>query len=289
MEKSTDIRELVELRNDYEQEKLKLSNKREALVQKKEEIYSHVIENLKRGIDFEPNNERLQKYLETTYIRNFEFLFRSLNYMAGNNQKGSLSYYELLLLDDEAKKIGLEYDITSSSEIWNLFCDYYFSHKPHPFFENAHVREMMERVRKLAYLDEVFKDIDNILNYQGAYTVYQYVKRYLKEVFGTEASQSDDELVFKDYDQKLELVLANLSNIASYLLDIREQIPNSRLAICNQGLTRTAKKVAGTGISFEQNVFAKGIAFGTTLEKLKSENYEDAKQLIFLPHQKILK
>jgi len=289
MGKNSNIQELLELVNDYAQEKLRLSNTKEALIQKKEEIYRQVIESIKGGIDSMPNNERLQRYLEVTDIRGFEFLFRSLNYMAGNNQKGSLSYEELLLLDDDVRSIGLEYDITSAKELWKIFVDYNYYHISHPFLENAMVREKMTQATKLAYLDDIFKNIDNILDYQGAYTVYQYVKRYLMEVLKDEMPQADHELVYKDYNQKLEFVLANLSNIASYLLHIREQIPDSRLAICNQSLSRTAKKLAGTNISYNQTVFAKGIAFGTTLEKLTDGNYEEAEQLIFLPHQKILK
>lgn len=289
MEKNANIKELLELRSDYEQEKLKLFDKKEALIQKKKEIYKQVIENIKGEIDSSPNNERLQKYLEVTYIREFEFLDRSLFYMPGNNQKGRLDFQELLLLDEDVKSIGLEYNITSGSDLFKIFCDYDYYHISHPFLENNKVRETMEKARKLAYLDEIFKNIDNILNYQGTYTVYSYVKRYLKEVLKDEMPQTDKELIYKDYNQKLELVLANLSNIASYLLGIREQIPSSRLALCNQGLSRTARKISGTSISFDQNIFAKGIAFGTTLEKLKDGNYEDAKRLIFLPHQKILK
>lgn len=289
MEKNANIKELLELRNDYEQEKLKLFDKKEALIQKKKEIYMQVIENIKNEIDSVPNNERLQKYLEATYIKEFEFLFRSLIYMPGNNQKGSLDFQELLLLDDDVKSIGLEYKITSGRALFKIFCDYNYYHKSHPFLENDKVLETMEKATKLAYLDEIFKNIDNILNYQGAYVVYSYVKRYLKEVLKDEMPQTDKELIYKDYNQKLELVLANLSNIASYLLDLREQIPNSRLALCNQGLSRTAKKLDGTSISFKQNIFAEGVAFGTTFKKLKDENYEDAKRLIFLPHQKLLK
>lgn len=193
----------------------------------------------------------MQNYLEVTYIREFEFLYRSLIYMPGNNQKGKLSFQGLLILDNVVKNIGLEYNITSESSLFKIFCDYYYYHISHPFLENDKVRETMEKATKLAYLDEIFKNIDNILNYQGTYTVYSYIKSVLKEVLKDEVSQTDKELVYKDYNQKLELVLANLSNIASYLLNIREKIPNSRLALCNQGLSKVARKHVGTSISFE--------------------------------------
>lgn len=285
MVNNSSIRELLDLRGEYEQAKIILANNKENLTQKKREIYGQVIESIKGKIDYSPNNDRLQKYLESTSITNFVFLFRSLNYMAGNNQLGSLSLHQLLLLDEEVKNIALKYNVTSENIFWKIF----YNNRNHPFLENAKVKEAMTKVTRLAFLDEIFKNIDNILNYQGAYTVYQYVKRYLKESLKEGIPQSDQELVYKDYNEKLEIILANLSNVASYFLDIRNQIPNSRLALCNHSLFKMSRKLAGTNITFEQNVFASGIAFGTTLEKLKDGNYEDAEKLIFIPHQKVLK
>lgn len=289
MEKSASIQELLGLRNEYEQEKLKLSDKKEALKQKKQDLHNQIIENIKGETESLTNNARIQKYLETTKTQDINFLNRSLQFMAGNNQHGSLNIYELLLLDEEVKQIASEYNITSKSEIFKIFCDYNFYHRSHPFLENERVQEVMLKVPTLAYLDEIFKNIDNVLAYQGAYTVYQYVKRYLCEVLEEGNPQTDKELVYKNYGKKIEFVLYNLSEIAAYLLEVREQIPDSRLAICNHGLSRTAKKLKGTGISFEQKVFAQGIAFGTTLEKLQDGNYEDAESLIYIPHQKLLK
>lgn len=289
MERDITFERLLELRSDYEQERLKLFNEKEALIQRKKEIYRQAIESINRNIDTSANNERLQKYLETTSISEFEFLYRSLLYMPGNNQKGSLSFQELLLLDDDVKRIGLEYDITSGSKLLKILCDYNYYQRSHPFLENDKVRETMKRASKLAYLDEIFKNLDNVLNYQGSYIVYLYVKSVLKEFLKEDTPQTDKELVYKDYNQKLDLVLTDLSTVASYLLGIREQIPNSRLALCNSGLSKVARKVSGTSISVVQNTFASGIAFGTTLEKLENGNYEDAKRLIFIPHQKLLK
>ena len=240
-------------------------------------------------MDASPSNPRLEKYLESTKTQKFDFLYRSIYFTSSNNQKGNLSFHDLLLLDEEVKKIGLEYGITSNEKLWKILCDYNYYQKKHPFLENDKVNEVMLKVPTLAYLDEIFKNINNVLAYQGSYTVYQYVKSYLKEVLKEGLPQTDDELIHQDFDQKLEIVLSNLSSIASYLLNIRNQIPNSKLAICNHGLSRTARKIEGTGISQDQKVFAKGIAFGTTLEKLQSGNYEDAKSLIFIPHQNIFK
>lgn len=288
METDNMTQELLELKREYEQERLRLSNKKEALIQRKKEIYNQAIEIIKSKMDTSTNNERLQKYLEATPITEFEFLFRSLRYMPGNNQNSGLYFQELLLLDDDVKRIALEYGVASSSKLFKILSDYNFYHRSHPFLENSKVMETVERASKLAYLDEIFKNIDNILNYQGAYTVYAYVKEVLRKVLINEFPQTDRELIYKDYNQKLAFVLDHLSDVASYLLKIREQISNSRSALCNMGLSKMARKEAGTCITYNQKVFASGIAFGTTLEKLETENYEDIKRLIFIPHQKLL-
>lgn len=282
MNESTDIKELFELKNVYEQDKYNL-------LLKKKKVYKQIIEVLKSEIDYSPNSERLQNYLETAHIRDFNFLYRSLLYMPGNNMQGRLTFEELLLLDEYVKGRCLEYNIASRRALYEIFCDYNDYHRVHPLLEDGNVWQVMKRSTTLIYLDDIFKNIDNVLNYQGSYTVYRYVKRYLKAVLKEDFLQTDEELIYKDYDQKLELVFRHLADISSYLLEKREEIPAARLAICNSGLSRMARKSARTGITFNQNVFAKGIAFGTTLEKLKDENYEDAESLIFLPHQKILK
>ncbi len=287
MEENT-IKELLELRNDYEQEKEKLNDKKEALIQKKKEIYDQATESIKREIEQETTNARLQRYLESTPIRNINFLSRSLEFMAGNNEKGRLTFYELLLLNEEVRKIAAEYNV-SSENIFNIFCKYSYYHIEHPFLENEKVQEAIIKVQYIAYLDDIFNNIDNILAYQGSYVVYRYVKNYLSNVLKEEYPQTDNELIYKDYDEKVEIVKSNLIDISSYLLEIMKEIPHSRSALCNQSLKRMSRKKSGTAITFEQNVFAKGIAFGTTLEKLQEGNYEDAKSLIYIPHQKLLK
>lgn len=284
---SDSIKELLELREYYEQEKANFIEQKEDFYQKKENIYDQVIENIKREVDNSPNNERLQKYLESTYITDFEFLYKAINDKFGNNLCGSLTIPRLLSLDDEVYQLALKYDILFRGDVEDKFYYHYDSNLPGPFFEEELIKDKMEKVKTLAYLDQLFKNSDNAVWYQGAYVVYHYVKSYLKEVLKEELPQTDNELIYKDFNQKLEIVLANLPDIATYLLDVREQIPNSRSALCNQILLRTARKKNISKVSPNQNIFAKGIAFGTTLDKLQAGNYEDAKSLIFLPHQRI--
>lgn len=289
MEKNETIRAILNLRDDYEKERATLTSKKDLLIQKKKELYNQVIENIKSEISTSTNNLRLQRYLESTYTRDLEFLYRSLRFMAGNNQHGSLSFHELLYRDEYIKSVAKEFDIKSSGDIWDIISRYNFHRISHPFLESEEVLKRMAKVSKLSYLDELFSNIDNVLDFQGGYTVYRYVKKYLSSVLKEEVKETDQELVYKDYNEKLDFVLSHLADISEYLLSIREKTPSSRLAICNHGLSRTAKKQLGTSISHDQKIFANGIAFGTTLEKLENRNYEDAEELIFIPHQKILK
>ena len=47
------------------------------------------------------------------------------------------------------------------------------------------------------------------------------------------------------------------------------------------------KKKKESTITFAQERLVEAIAFGTTLEKLTQKNYEDAKQLIYVPKNSI--
>lgn len=289
MENDITTQDLLNLKSEYEQDRLRLFNEKETLIQRKKEIYRLVVDIIKRNMNISNNDARLQKYLEKTSIKEFGFLFRGLVNSSSSNQKGSLAFQELLLLDNDVRNIALEHNIVSGNKLFKILSDYNFYHISHPFLENDKVKEIMKRASKLAYLDELFKDINNVLNYQGSYTVYSYLKGVLKELLKDGNPHTDRELIYNDYNQKLDFVLGNLSCIASYLLDLREQIPESRLALCNAGLSKVARKEAGTSITFNQKIFASAIAFGTTLERLEERNYEDAKGLIFIPHQKLLK
>lgn len=155
IETSTSIKEL---RDYYEQEKSKFSQQKEDFAQKREGIYNQIIEIIKEEIDSSPNSDRLHKYLETTCIDDLEFLFKGLNDKFGNNLFGSLTYHKLLSLDEAAR---IKYSFFCDLEdILRYHGEYHLSH---PFFENDIIREKMIKVKTLAFLDEIFKDVDNIL------------------------------------------------------------------------------------------------------------------------------
>lgn len=226
------------------------------------------------------NSDRLQKYLDTTNISNIKFLNNSLE-EKGNNKNGPLSIDSRVLLDKNAEKIGKDYKIDSQKLSSYRILNHY-----HPIFNNDAISEAYKKAQFLSYLDEIFKDKDNCMNYLGAYTVFKYVKNYLENVLQSDDSKSDNELIYQDYEKKVEIVTENLVSIANELLFLRNSIPGSRISVNNSILLKTAHKKVDTQITHRQKNLIEAIAFGTSLEKLESKNYEDAKQLVFLPLKK---
>lgn len=196
MENGVKFEELLELRNYYKQEKLKFLEQKEEFSKKHELIYDKVIENIKDGMDTTPNSSRLQRYLESTAISDFKFLVKAFNDKTGNNLFRSLTYHRLLSLDDEVYKIAKEeYGMLFRGDVEDISRYHDEDNLSHSFFENTIIKEKMEKVRTLAFLDEIFDNLKIILHYQGAYTVYQYTKRYLKEVLKDNLPQTDNELI----------------------------------------------------------------------------------------------
>ena len=86
----------------------------------------------------------------------------------------------------------------------------------------------------------------------------------------------------KDYKERQELVKISIRNISKELLNLRLQVPNSRLSVANQGLNRTANKI-GEQVTYNQKLFIQALAFGMSLEDLQKKNYEGAKRLLYVP------
>lgn len=285
MEKKS-LNDLIILMSDYKSS-IKINHQK--LNDYKNIIKEKIIEIIKKDIDTSTNTPRLQKYLEKTKISDLDFLFRSLNNMRGNNEKGTLSTEKLILLNEKTKSIAESYGITTEYQLFELILNHLYYKRTHPLLCEKEIVNAWNRFKTLAYLDEFFKDFNNCLDYQGSYTTYKYVKSYLKEVLIEDSKESDYDLVYKNFNRKIHLATENLVPIANELLTLRESIPNSRISVCNQGLKKTSKKVPRSPITFDQQIFINAIAFGTTKEKLETKNYEDAKRLLYLPHQKITK
>lgn len=280
------LNNLMEIMNNYNQTVAKDKQKSEA---NKEKIQKEIIQIISKEINTESNSPRLQKYLEETTINKLDFLHRSLEFTRGNNQDGNLTPERFAFLNEETKEILSFYNINTEFQLFDLIIDCFYKKLKHPLLSDSQFLKYWHQFHTLAYLDEFFKDISNCLAYQGSFTTYNYVKRYLKETLTEDNQEPNETLIYKNYSSKLEIVSKNLIPIANEILVLRNSIPNSRLSICNHGLKKTANKKINSPITFDQKVFINSIAFGTTLEKLEANNYEDAKQLLYLPHQKIIK
>lgn len=240
------IQELNELKRNYDV----------VLKKKKEEALNNIIINEKfiNKMDNIPNSERLNNYLEKTYINDIDFLFRCLNYTSGNR---SLPLDRICILNEQTTNI-------------------------------KNKDELRKRCMTLAGLDDIFKNNRNIYFYEGAYNTFKYIKTYLRKVLIDDDSKSDEELIYKNIDLKTKIVTENLKEIANELLELRNSIPYSRLSIINSSLYKTANKKTGCEITINEQTLIDCIAFGSTLEELEKGNYEEAKQLIYIPHEKIV-
>lgn len=276
-----DVFELTELKREYSQYIEEINKK----------LANKNIHKLKGNIEpFEDdvlgyNDSRLKHYLEITDIEDIFFLKKSFN-TPFDNRKKRLTSEKLILLNSKAKALANSYGFTRPNQLFGITYEYRYHKQSHPLLQNEFFLELSQRIKKLSYLNEIFQDKDNCINYQGVYTSFMYIKRYLKETLIIDSIEDDHQLVFKDYNNKVKIVTENIGSIANELLDLRESIPGSRLVVFNKILSATADKKPNTPITYWQRNLIDTIAYGTTLEKLESKDYSDAKQLIYLPYKK---
>ncbi len=154
-----------------------------------------------------------------------------------------------------------------------------FSAEYHCYFTEASIQ----------LLDDYFSNHpEKIYYFEGLYNTINYIKTFVSTMLnsGKNIETPDDLLI--DFKEKKQIVTKNIGNISTHLLSLRNSVPNSRLCVGNQGLTRNVGKYGET-ITGPQERFISSIAFGSTLEKLKEENYEEAERLLFVPQCKMLK
>lgn len=89
------LNELLLLMNEY---KNSVKTSRQELTLYRESVKERIVKIIEKDIDTSTNSQRLQNYLEQTKISDLDFLYRSLNHMRSNNEKGSLSTEKLILL-----------------------------------------------------------------------------------------------------------------------------------------------------------------------------------------------
>ena len=227
--------------------------------------------------------ERVTKYLYSTDISDISFLDYNMRIEKSFNNKGCIHNTQLLFFDEEMKYLIQSYGINNERELFYTMIDYQFKKKGHPIMQDEKFIMAWNKANTLGHLDKIFQSEQNRLDYQGTYAAFQYVKKHIWERLSITTEEKEDELVWKNFDKKKILVTENLAPIADYVLIHRNQIPKARIFINNGGLSRMAQKKTGRPPTYVQERFIDAIAFGTTLEKLQQQNYEDSKQLIYLP------
>ncbi len=227
--------------------------------------------------------ERVTKYLYSTDISDISFLDYNMRIEKSFNNKGRIHDTQLPFFDEEMKNLIQSYGINNERELFFTMIDYQCKKKDHPIMQDENFIIAWNKANTLGHLDKIFQNEQNCLDYQGTYAAFQYVKKHIWESLSINTEEKEEELVWKNFDQKKILVTENLAPIAAYVLIHRNQIPKARVFINNGGLSRTAQKKKGSPPTYVQERFIDAIAFGTTLEKLQQQNYEDSKQLIYLP------
>ena len=281
------IKELEELKKEYLTKIAEINNQ---IMVKKNEERALLEQKRKPQIQNEEQiKERVNKYLHDTNYSDIPFLDYNMRLDKSFNNKGQLSNTELLFLDEKMKKLVENYGITNKSQLFCIMLDYQFHKKAHPIIQDKNFIRAWNETYTLGHLDKIFHNDQNRLDYQGTYAAFQYIKKHIEESLSTvtEENETEDELVWKNYDKKKIIVTKNIASIANYVLIQRNQIPGARIFINNGGLSKTAKKKKESTITFAQERLVEAIAFGTTLEKLTQKNYEDAKQLIYVPKNSI--
>ena len=265
--KNLDLDELTKLR--YDCSKLIHENK--------ENEKEKILEDYKNTISNMTISDRVRKFYETYNIDAFDFLYKSINHCAGNNMK-ELDTYSLLTHDKDAVRMLRSINIRSSFE----FNQRIISTGKFPGRDD--INNKIAETKKLIYLYNYFLDINSIINHQGSFNTFKYITDTLNRVL-IDSEKSDEELINVDWEKKVIYLAEHLIEVANYLLEYRDSIPNARLSVCNQSLGRIANKT-GSEITQNEKLLIRALAFGTTLEKLEDENYEDGKNLIYVPYKK---
>ena len=178
----------------------------------------------------------------------------------------------------------IEHSLADEKRCLDMFKEFYVSQFPF-LADSTHSRVnrigvfMIDRTivspynMTLAELDEFFHDDLNVYNYEGAYNTLNFIKNRFYAV-GSDS-------VFLDYAAKKAICRLRLGDIAKYILDIKSGT-KLKLSIGEVGLVRTMNSGYKSNRPY-QNTMVEAFAFGTDLNKLKDENYEDCKRLLYLP------
>lgn len=125
----------------------------------------------------------------------------------------------------------------------------------------------------LAQLGSFYSDEKSIYDYEGTYNTLNYIR----DRFYSVGSAS----LFEDMDEKRRICELKLGDISRYLLEIKNGT-KLKLSIGDTGLVRSAHGTYNRLHPYQKNMID-AVAFGSDLDKLKDDNFEDSKRLLYLP------
>lgn len=230
-------------------------------------------------------------------VNSLDFLTKMAYFEKGNNIGPSCNYHYLdtavfLFTNEEIRKMLASYGVNDVFKLSKIiyYHKYYVDAKEmnatfSEIMDRKEIKEELEKLRYFSYLDNFFKKEDNIRKFEGTFNTYMYIREYIfLQLSSSETFNKDN--IFDDFDQKVELVIANFRDICSYLYNVRETIRGLRLSIGNTKIAYNSKKDDKEFTDY-QKIFINGLAFGTTLEKLDNGDYTDLTRLIYLPKNKV--
>lgn len=175
-----------------------------------------------------------------------------------NNKGGKFQIYNSTLLEIEKK--------------YHIEPKYLTSTINGVFFNNRDTS-----IIPLEIFNEVFDIPFYVKYYEGIYNTFNYIKNTIYMHLNEDKNNSiSKDILFKDYYQKQCIAYSNLEDIVEYLNSINSECI-LKSSVCDDILINNIKN------NLNKSVLAEAIAFGTTLEKLESNNYEDSKRLLYLP------
>lgn len=190
-----------------------------------------------------------------------------------------------------AKQLSLELDVSRVERMWKSACFDSRSNIKGDFYTGVFGSDNSQLDKKwmhnLGYISLLFQDENLRKNYEGTYNTVNYLLNGIyKELNRRSGSIETVDDLFYVLPEKEELVKDKFSDIVDYLWTIRSEIPDSRSSIGNHGLSMNRSKVKKKFTS-SQNALIEAVAYGCTLDELEKGNYEGAKRLIYVPHNKM--
>lgn len=192
-----------------------------------------------------------------------------------------------------AKQLSLEFDVENLPFTWRSACFDSNNNSKGDFYVGVFGSDKCTLDKKwmhnLGYLSLLFQDETLRRQYEGTYNVINYmINGIYKELNRRSDSFETVDPLFYELPEKEELVMDKFADVVDYLWTVRSEVPGSRSSIGNQGLTMNRGKTKRKW-SAAQKALIEAVAYGCTLDELDKGNYEGAKRLIYVPHDKIKK